>query len=104
VWHEIRETTINEESAACEAGAGISARRVLLCSKTSTLPPCPTQNRRRWTVIKKEWETFFDLLDKIVNGPGSWQDKIDEVQIQAKANGSELSLDEFAEWFQGDHS
>jgi hypothetical protein len=49
----------------------------------------------------REWETFFALLEKIVNAPeGTYKEKAASVMLQAKNQGSETELNEFASWFQ----
>lgn len=49
-----------------------------------------------------EWERFFELMEKITNGQGSWQEKRDAVIAQAAANASDTALDEFNQWFQAE--
>lgn len=44
---------------------------------------------------EKEWEQFSDLLSKIIDLPGSWQEKAEEV----KANVDSGALSEFCGWF-----
>lgn len=54
------------------------------------------------SMTKKEWETFFTLLDKITNAPGSWKEKKQECLKQAEKHGSDTALEEFAGWFASD--
>lgn len=49
----------------------------------------------------KEWEKFFELIDKIVNMEGTWQEKRATVLDQARVEGSVVNLDEFLGWFGG---
>lgn len=45
-------------------------------------------------------EKFFELLDKIIEMPGTWQEKRDVVLSQATDFGvSDSVLSEFANWF-----
>lgn len=46
-------------------------------------------------LTEKEWERFSDLLDKIVNSGGTWEEKAAAV----RANCNETNLGEFANWF-----
>ena len=48
----------------------------------------------------RDWEKFFALLEKIINIPGSWQEKRDEVRSSAESEGCVNNLDEFLSWFQ----
>jgi hypothetical protein len=47
----------------------------------------------------KEWDTFFELMDKITNGPGAWVDKAKGVNKEADKRDSDTALHEFSEWF-----
>lgn len=47
----------------------------------------------------KEWDTFFELMDKITNGPGAWMDKAEGVNKEADKRDTDTALHEFAEWF-----
>lgn len=49
----------------------------------------------------KEWETFFNLLNKIVDMPGKTQaEKLALVKSEAGLHGgdTEMNLEEFAAW------
>lgn len=43
---------------------------------------------------EKQWETFFDLMEKIVNGPGTANEKI--ATFRAKAEEYAANVEEFA--------
>ena len=47
----------------------------------------------------KDWETFFDLIDKIIGQDGTWQDKKDTVKEKA-VNNNCGNLEEFVGWFE----
>lgn len=49
---------------------------------------------------EREWETFFRLLDKIVNADGPVTDKLEKVKTEAKEAGSQSELTDFASWFE----
>jgi hypothetical protein len=50
----------------------------------------------RSEMTEREWDTFFDLLRKIINLPGkSADEKAEEVRDQASRRQSEGDLDEF---------
>lgn len=51
-------------------------------------------------MTEKDWETFFDLVDRIVFGSGSWKEKASEVREQASQYECENNFEEFVEWFQ----
>lgn len=52
-----------------------------------------------WTT--KEEETFFNLLDKVVNDPTRpWKERADAVRRAARRAEAETELEEFAGWFQ----
>ena len=46
----------------------------------------------------REWEAFFGLLDKIVDGPGSDEEKSHEIAEKAAKYDSISNLAEFIEW------
>jgi hypothetical protein len=50
-------------------------------------------------MTEKDWDLFFDLLEKIVSQPGSWKEKKDAVENQASTRGADNALEEFAGWF-----
>jgi hypothetical protein len=47
----------------------------------------------------KDWNLFFDLLEKIVSQPGAWQEKKEAIQAEAATRDSAGALEEFAGWF-----
>jgi hypothetical protein len=50
---------------------------------------------------EKEWEKFFELLDKIVGLEGkSYQEKAAEVRERADLEAARTSLEEFLGWFE----
>jgi hypothetical protein len=50
----------------------------------------------RSEMTERDWDTFFDLLGKIINLPGkSADEKADEVRDQASRRQSQGDLDEF---------
>lgn len=52
------------------------------------------------TLTDSEWDKLFELLDKLVNAPGAWRDKAEELHHQALARDYETVLTEFGGWFQ----
>ena len=46
----------------------------------------------------KEWEKFFELMERIVNGPGDWKEKAEQVKEYAN-HPDESTLEEFVGWF-----
>lgn len=48
----------------------------------------------------REWEKFFELLEKAVNldTGGSWQDKRDEI-LRRASDSDKGNLSELANWF-----
>lgn len=46
---------------------------------------------------EKDWERFFELLDKIVALPGTWQEK--KQMVVDRAEGESSSFEEFTGWF-----
>lgn len=51
----------------------------------------------------KEWEKFFELIDKIVNDGRPFSEKLTAVKDAAETNGSDVNLEEFVEWFDDRH-
>ena len=52
-------------------------------------------------MTEKEWDKFFELLDKIVSLKFStWQEKANQVKSQAIARDGEVDLEEFVGWFE----
>lgn len=48
----------------------------------------------------KEWERFFDLMEKIVNHDGlAANEKASAVRAKAVETGNETSFEEFTGWF-----
>lgn len=47
----------------------------------------------------QEWDQFFELLDKIVDGEGTWEEKSGAVVEAAAERESEAKLEEFCGWF-----
>ncbi len=47
----------------------------------------------------KEWETFYDLMKKIVDQPKPYDEKMLEATGQAEANAAGSILTEFCGWF-----
>jgi hypothetical protein len=50
------------------------------------------------TVSEKEWEKFFDMVDKIVNADGTAQEKSSLLLQKAKEYGTEVNLEELCAW------
>jgi len=52
----------------------------------------------------KDWEKFFELIDKIVAVPKgfTWRDRRDEVEGNADEFNSEGNFSEFLDWFGGE--
>jgi hypothetical protein len=49
---------------------------------------------------EREWEKFFELLDKIAgSSEGSWEERRDDVRSEAESRGSSGNLEEFVNWF-----
>jgi hypothetical protein len=48
----------------------------------------------------KEWELFFQLMDKIVNMEGTFTEKAAKVSAKAQKTESVGSLEEFVSWFE----
>lgn len=47
------------------------------------------------------WETFFEMLNKIVNElPGSWEEKRDLVKQKAEEYDAKIMFEEFTDWFE----
>jgi hypothetical protein len=60
----------------------------------------PSQRVKKMNEISAtRWEAFWGVLDEIVSGPGTWQDKAAEVRRRAEESGSEVELEEFTSWF-----
>jgi hypothetical protein len=52
-------------------------------------------------MTERDWEMFFDLLQKIVDLPNkTWQDKADQVNEEAARYDAEVDLAEFTGWFE----
>lgn len=51
-------------------------------------------------MTRKEWETFFELIEKIVDMPMAVSDKIQAVKEAAIECGesAEMNFDEFTSW------
>jgi len=49
-------------------------------------------------MTKKEYETFLFLLDKLVNGEGSWIARRQKLEDEASED-DKTNLREFAAWF-----
>lgn len=56
-------------------------------------------------MISKDWDTFFQLIDKMTE-PGksyaTWQERRAKVLEKAEENNSTESLAEFVTWFGGE--
>jgi hypothetical protein len=48
---------------------------------------------------QRQWDKFFELLDKVADLPGTWQEKKAELKRQAEDAGSFNNLEEVAGWF-----
>jgi len=47
---------------------------------------------------EQDWNLFFELLEKIISQPGSWQEKKDALEKEAADRG-DIALGEFLGWF-----
>jgi hypothetical protein len=52
-------------------------------------------------MTEKQWEQFFGLLDRIVNGGQPWEAKKAEVERKCDEFGTPSSLEEFLGWWDG---
>lgn len=50
-------------------------------------------------MTEKDWEKFFELVDKIVDLPMPARDKAIEVEAKAEEYGSSTNFYEFCGWF-----
>lgn len=50
-------------------------------------------------VTNKEWDQFFEIMDKIVNDGSPYQEKMEAVRAKAREQNSSTTLEEFTEWF-----
>jgi hypothetical protein len=48
-----------------------------------------------------DWDTFFSLVDRVVNMGGTWQEKKAEVERRNNEHGS-ASFGEMVSWFGGE--
>ena len=48
---------------------------------------------------EQEWAQFFDLLNKIVNMPGTYQEKVAKLDAAAEANDSIGEFEELLYWY-----
>lgn len=48
----------------------------------------------------RDWERFFDLVEKILKMPGTWQEKRDLVNREGERSSADW--EEFISWFQND--
>jgi hypothetical protein len=51
------------------------------------------------SMTEQDWIKFAELLDKIINMPGTWREKQALLQAKAEEHEFEGALDEIAAWF-----
>jgi hypothetical protein len=51
-------------------------------------------------VEEDDWEKFFELVDKIVDGPGTMKEKTEEVLRKAQEHSCEINFEELVAWFE----
>jgi hypothetical protein len=54
---------------------------------------------RRFTMTEKDWDIFYDLLERIVAQPETWEQKKETVETEADRCGANTTLEEFVGWF-----
>lgn len=50
-------------------------------------------------MTEKDWDAFFELIEKITKLEGAWKDKATLVSNEAHARDASDNLDEFVYWF-----
>lgn len=50
-------------------------------------------------MIERDWEKLFEIINKIVDGPGSFKEKKEEVLAKAQEYNCDINFEEFVAWF-----
>lgn len=51
---------------------------------------------------EKDWEKFFDLVNKIVDAPATYKEKRAELHRKAEEYSCEINLEELGAWISDD--